>query len=302
MKLSVIICTYNPRRDYLARVIDSLKKQTLSFGEWELIVVDNASPEPLAGWLDLSWHRNARSVVEPALGLTRARIKGAEVSGCEVICYLDDDTVVQDDYLEQALAIGDQWPILGAWGGQLLPEYEPGFSPSPEAARLWDLSLDRDVWSSLDDRSACPVGGGMIVRRRVLAHYQLALKNDPLRRDLDRKGDSLVSDGDIDLAFCACDLGLGIGRFRSLVITHLIPKSRCTEAYLDRLAQSIGYSSTLLSYLRGKPTHLTFPRKVLSYWHLITRGARWQFYWNQGVAKALEKMDGISREKKFSDG
>ena len=48
MLLSVLICTHNPRRDYLDQVLAALRAQTLPVAEWELIVVDNASARPVA--------------------------------------------------------------------------------------------------------------------------------------------------------------------------------------------------------------------------------------------------------------
>ena len=41
--LSVIICTHNPRLDYLRRTFDALKLQTLDRDQWELLLIDNAS-------------------------------------------------------------------------------------------------------------------------------------------------------------------------------------------------------------------------------------------------------------------
>jgi len=46
-EVSVIIPTHNPRLDYLERVIQGLKAQTLERERWELVVVDNKSEEPL---------------------------------------------------------------------------------------------------------------------------------------------------------------------------------------------------------------------------------------------------------------
>ena len=48
MELSVIICTHNPRLDYLGRVLDALREQTLGKEQWELVVVDNASTSSLS--------------------------------------------------------------------------------------------------------------------------------------------------------------------------------------------------------------------------------------------------------------
>ena len=70
--LSVIICTHNPRLDYLRRVLAALQNQTLSSGEWELVMVDNASHTPLSGTIDLSWHPQGRVVREENLARARS--------------------------------------------------------------------------------------------------------------------------------------------------------------------------------------------------------------------------------------
>ena len=47
MDFSVIICTHNPRSDYLRRVLDALKAQTLLREQWELLLIDNG---PRSHW------------------------------------------------------------------------------------------------------------------------------------------------------------------------------------------------------------------------------------------------------------
>jgi glycosyltransferase involved in cell wall biosynthesis len=76
MKVSAVICSHNPRPEYLARALAALRKQTLPLAEWELLLIDNASAEPLAGRFDLTWHPNGRIVCEEKLGLSHARARG----------------------------------------------------------------------------------------------------------------------------------------------------------------------------------------------------------------------------------
>lgn len=47
LRVSVVIPTHNPRMDYLRRVLDALRAQTLGQSAWELVVVDNGSRVPL---------------------------------------------------------------------------------------------------------------------------------------------------------------------------------------------------------------------------------------------------------------
>jgi len=62
--ISVIICTHNPRPDYFSRVLAALRQQTLPLSEWELLVIDNQSAEPIAGRLNLTWHPAAQVIRE----------------------------------------------------------------------------------------------------------------------------------------------------------------------------------------------------------------------------------------------
>ena len=81
--ISVVLCTHNPRADYLDRVLVGLRRQTLSFQRWALLLIDNASNEPLANRFDIGWHPNGRHVREDELGLTPARLRGIAESVAE---------------------------------------------------------------------------------------------------------------------------------------------------------------------------------------------------------------------------
>src|ERR1700740_1615244 len=76
--VSVILCTHNPRHDYLSRVLASLREQTLPAEQWEFLVVDNHSKQPLAEIWDISWHPHGRHIREDELGLTAARLRGIQ--------------------------------------------------------------------------------------------------------------------------------------------------------------------------------------------------------------------------------
>src|ERR1700686_4362758 len=45
--VSVITCTHNPRTECLSETLASLQAQTLPKDRWELLVLDNASREPV---------------------------------------------------------------------------------------------------------------------------------------------------------------------------------------------------------------------------------------------------------------
>lgn len=252
--ISVIIFTHNPRKDYLLRVIDGLKQQTLPRDQWELILLDNASEQNLAEIYDLEWHPCARHIREDQLGLTAARLRGIRDSEGDLLVFVDDDNVLDPDYLAAANRIDEQFPFLGTFGGQVHAIYET--TPLPEVEPFLHHLLDRRFtkarWGQDDDyHRFSPCGAGMVVRRKVAERYLEKLKSDPRRIQLGRKGTQLFAGEDSDLALCSHDLTMGNGVFPELVLDHLIPEARLQPDFFVRVARAGRFSSVLLHYLNG---------------------------------------------------
>jgi glycosyltransferase involved in cell wall biosynthesis len=253
VQVSAVICAHNPRPNYLERVLRSLREQTLHQDAWELLLVDNASGEPVSASCDLNWHSKSRHIAEPMLGLTPARIRGILESSGELIVFVDDDNVLAPDYLGTALAIACEHPWLGAWGGQAFGEFET--EPPPWSRTHLECLALRDVpqdqWSnSVTHYDSAPNGAGLCVRTSVAHAWAKKLRNDPARFNLGRKGSNHSSSEDTDLALTACDLGLGTGIFTRLRLTHLIPKERLTLPYFERLMEGVAASHVILENAR----------------------------------------------------
>ncbi len=124
MKLSVVICTYNPVKVIFHKVLQSLCSQTLSQKEWELIIIDNKSNKPIKDSFDLSWHQHSKIVVEQKAGLSYARLAGVNTARCSLIVFVDDDNLLEKDYLEQALKFHESHPHVGCFGGKSIPVFE----------------------------------------------------------------------------------------------------------------------------------------------------------------------------------
>lgn len=275
-RVSVIICSHNPRLDYLSRTLEGLKNQTLDNDAWELLVVDNRSDPPLSSRIDLTSWPSALIVSEDTLGLTAARLMGIRRASGALLVFVDDDNVLDPDFLSIAVAIADEKPFLGSWSGQCRAEFEV---PPPEWTRAYWGNLvirefETDTWSNLPRlTSTMPCGAGLCVRREVALHYVDLHESGRRRFRLDRAGSSLASGGDNDLAACACDIGLGVGLISGLKLTHLIPPERLTEDYLSRLAEGIYSSSALLDAERGLSVHArSVARRVADLFHDLRAG------------------------------
>lgn len=266
MDVSVIICTRNPRGDFLDDVLAALERQTLSRDRWELLIIDNGSSTPLAGTLDLSWHKSARVIYEPSLGKTFALFKALKEFRGNLFLIVDDDNVLRQDYLETAVEMGRSHSWLGAWSGSCLPRFEtpPPIDIEPFLGVLVIDKVDRPYFANiLHAREALPPGAGMVVRRRVVQRWAELWNADPLRKSLGHAGLAVGAGEDADMALCSLEFGLGVGRFPNLELTHLIPSRKITFAYLKSLHRAQAYSTVILNHIysrsRSSDRTLIFP-------------------------------------------
>ena len=248
---SVIICTHNPRSDYFSRVLDGLRHQTLPLDKWELLVVDNASRPPLASNWAISWHPNFSYVIETELGLSQARLRGIREAAADVFVFVDDDNVVDNEYLSETVRIKKEWPILGVWGsGSISADFE--VKPPDNLKKFLPSLALRDVagpcWAnSASCVDAIPWGAGLCIRKEIAQAYREFCDRSRIQIT-DRRGSSLSSSGDREISLVCCSNGLGIGVFPELKLKHLIPRHRVSEDYLVQLGEGIMVSNLLLDY------------------------------------------------------
>ena len=236
LMLSVVVCTYNPRREYLERCLDAILGQSVGSDHYELILIDNRSAEPLA---DRDWirQRGVRVVREEIPGLTAARERAAEVARGEVIIFVDDDNVIERGYLAAAEDLFRNERI-GVLSGQVEPEYErrPGawFAPFEETLAVRRFPADLfHLTSDPEFTRYFPIGAGVCIRQSLLREYFQGLSS--AGRIEGRTGAVLSAGEDIDIDLFAVSRGYLVGACSRLRLTHLIPASRINVGYVTRL-------------------------------------------------------------------
>ncbi len=281
--ISVIICTHNPRTGVFERVISALQKQDLPQENWELIIIDNRSEKPISARDTVSWHQAGKVVREELIGVTNARLRAIKESRGEFIIFVDDDNVLDPNYVSTAKTIFSERPYMAAFGGSLMPEYEvapPNWS-KPYLEYLACSEIPQDYWSNFDWKWATPCGAGLCIRREVAERYFHEIANDPLRRSLDRSGKKLSSGGDIDLALTATDMNLGMGRFKALRLTHIIARERLTEEYLIGLYAGVGQCYVILESIR--PRYKSPERSKTASWARLI----WHFFTDSRIDRKM---------------
>lgn len=268
--VSVAICTHNPRLDYLSRVLNALKAQTLPVSDWDLLIIDNASNPPVSSSIDLAWHPNARIVIEPELGIMVTRLRAMREFTGELLIFLDDDNVLADDYLEQCVKLFAERPDLGAVSGCLMPEYE---SPPPDWFAPYESwiavrRITTSAWSNFLDSRSEPVTAGMCLRKSVAVAHVNAVRDNPTQRILGSRGHSLLRGEDVALAKIAMKSGYTVGQFAHLKCLHLIPERRVDPKYLFALYRHLCASGHLISWVDDAGQ-----RPIQLPWRMVARAA-----------------------------
>lgn len=167
---AVVICTRD-RPVLLEQCLAAVSRQ--GYSKFFTLVVDNAPRDDRAQEIAARW--GARYVVEPTLGLSRARNRAIAACESEVVAYLDDDSLPAPDWLSNIVeAFGD--PSVMVVTGRvsaaetnrddtthlwLIHHYEVG-GPSPMVV---DTSIPG--WFDLVNFRGFGIGTNMAFRRRA---------------------------------------------------------------------------------------------------------------------------------------
>ncbi|NNE32700.1 MAG: glycosyltransferase family 2 protein [Winogradskyella sp.] len=123
MDFSLIICTYL-RPQPLLRLLNSVKTQTLYPNE--ILIIDGSTNNETEHILNVNKFKNLKyfKVDHNHRGLTKQRNFGIQKTSneSEIICFLDDDTVLENDYFKQLLNTYQIYPNALGVGGYITNE------------------------------------------------------------------------------------------------------------------------------------------------------------------------------------
>jgi glycosyltransferase involved in cell wall biosynthesis len=233
----------------LAECLSSLAEQTTSRDDYEVVVVDNGSTDGtsdwLAGWAAEGPHR--RVVREPAPGLSRARNRGVEAAGGEVVLFLDDDAWAPRGWVAAHLGPYDDDPQVVMVGGPVVLEWPHG-RPGWLAPRLehWFSALDLGDQRRPFPTPHGPYGTNMSVRRRDLCEA------GPFSDQLGRRGRSLLSAEEYDLSRRLWRSGAAIAYDPATLVVHRVMGDRVTRRWVLRRGWAQGRSNARARVLTGR--------------------------------------------------
>ena len=251
IRTSVIIATYN-RAPYLVRTLESLARQTLDPALFEVVVVNNNSTDDTlsvcGAFAAAHPELQVVTVTETRQGLSHARNCGIAAARGTYLVFVDDDEEADPDFVKTHDGFLEAHPDAAACGGVMKPVYEyptPRWL-SPYMEKLLASALDLGPGVRLFTGRRYPIGGNMSFRRTMVEKYGL------FNPDLGRTGTSPLGGEEKDVFDRLRRGGERIYYLPGAVIYHLIPESRLTREYFDKLTRMIGVSERIRT--RRRPT------------------------------------------------
>jgi glycosyltransferase involved in cell wall biosynthesis len=234
MNVSVILCTYNRAGSLPTALRSVLSSKLPSSLEWEILVVDNNSPDDtraVAEQFCRTHPDRVRYIFEPLQGKSNALNRGIREARGEILAFVDDDVTADPNWLLELTA-----PILkqDAWvgvGGRILPP--PDFRPpswmaleGPNAV-LGVLALF-DLGTTSCELTEPPYGTNMAFRKQVFEKY------GGFRTDLGPCPGSEIRGEDTEFGRRILGAGERLWYQPSAIICHPVTENRLKQEYFLR--------------------------------------------------------------------
>jgi glycosyltransferase involved in cell wall biosynthesis len=142
--LTVALCVFNGEKRLPATLVTLAAQQGLAGVLWEVLLIDNRCTDGTVTLFEDFRHRhaemNCRVVHEETPGAGASRRRAYREAQGRWICCVDDDNLLDPDYLQIGLYFGKQTEA-GAFGGNSIGEYE-----GPEPPYLDNFKPSLAIW------------------------------------------------------------------------------------------------------------------------------------------------------------
>ena len=263
--ITLIICTYN-REKYIGPLLDSIAKNDYPTTDYEILLVDNNctdnTREVCEQFAAEHPEITLRYVVETEQGLSAARNKGIEEAQGDIIIYVDDDALVDADYIRIYAEHFATHPETMAAGGPIEPLYE---TEEPKWMSPYTKAL-LTAWMNYGDKvreypnGRYPGGGNAAYRKVVFEKVGL------FNTELGRKGSALLASEEKDIFDKMKALGMLVLYLPTPVLHHIIPQAKLEEEYFNRLTLQIGRSERMRTRAISKGKYIK---------RLFSEGIKW---------------------------
>jgi GT2 family glycosyltransferase len=242
MRISVILCTYN-RCDSLAIALNSVAtSQFRRPVDWEVLIVDNNSKDNTRAVAEEFCRRypNAfRYIFEQKQGKSNALNRGICESTAELLAFMDDDVIVEPDWLENLTAPLEDATLAGV-GGRIVSPLD--FSPPEWLAMSGPYDMSGilalfDKGANAKELTDPPFGTNMAFRRQVFEEFGL------FRTDLGPCPGSEIRGEDTEFGQRVLRRGVRLWYQPTAIVHHAVLENRLEKSYFLRFLYDHGRAS-----------------------------------------------------------
>lgn len=239
MTLSIIICSYN-RASYISDALSSLYGQSSGLDCFEVIIVDNNSTdntkEVYTHWRETNPNGQFTFITETKQGASFARNAGACIALGEWVCFIDDDAIATQHYVENILKHIQKKPEAVGFGGRIIPKYVPA---EPKWMSFYVSSLvgnfDYAPTACAFKNGKYPLESNMIVKKSV--YIQIGGFNEQLPGVV---GTLRIGGEGKELFYKIIALGHTLYYDPTICVHHVVEVKKLTSEYMYRVASGIG--------------------------------------------------------------
>lgn len=241
---TIAICTYNGAKRVpavLDRLLQQLDTQEL---RWEIFVIDNNSSDATAAVVrqyQQSWPSEfpLRYFFEKRQGAAYARQLAMKKAKSELVGFLDDDNLPEQDWVAAAYKFGQSHPQVGAYGSQIHGKFEGSLPEDFHRIQSFFALTQRGETAHVYQPRfrVLPPSAGLVVRRKAW------LNNVPEQLILTGRHDEQMLTGEDLEAIAHIRRGSWeIWHNPDMKVWHHIPAHRLQRSYLLPFFRGIGLS------------------------------------------------------------
>jgi glycosyltransferase involved in cell wall biosynthesis len=261
MILSIVICSYN-RASYISGALDSLYHQSAGLDNFEAIIVDNNSTDNTADvfkqWRSSHANGSFTYLTESKQGASFARNTGANSAKGQWLCFMDDDAIANEVYVENIIKHIKTTPEAIGFGGRIIPKYIPS---EPEWMSYYVSSLvgnfDYAPTACAFENGKYPLESNMIVKKDI--YDSIGGFNTQLPGVV---GTLRIGGEGKELFYKLLAQGHTIYYDPAICVEHVVEVKKLTPEYMYRVASGIGRGEKTRTLSISKGSYL---KKIMEY-------------------------------------
>lgn len=244
-KITIIICAYNSQNT-LEEIIKSIVNQEgYNLYIDKFLLIDNNSSDNTKKIIKKYEKKffNIKYFFEPKQGLSYARLKGVLNTKSEWIAFIDDDNILNKNWIKEAINYIEKHPEIGVFNGAVIPKIREKLNNKEKIhlkiayKALACTHLKKEDIKNGFNRSN--FGAGLVARTKELKK----LATQGWLRKTGRKGKKVSSGEDTEMINYIISKGFKTGFNDKMIISHIISKKRLDLKYLKKLYKSFQKNS-----------------------------------------------------------